>query len=129
MQVADEPVFVEPSHLLACEETLQPRYAPLGDDEARARGAGPGGPRHGGALGREQAPAAHREARRCRCPCPPRPSIMWTGDLTPTWSRTREVYAVVLRLGGRPGALLRLEGTGRILVEQAAGLGAPAPLP
>src|SRR5438132_3062415 len=31
MQVEDETVYVEPSHLLACEETLTPRYAPLGE--------------------------------------------------------------------------------------------------
>ena len=35
MRVEDETLFVEPSHLLACEETLTPRYAP-----ARRRAAG-----------------------------------------------------------------------------------------
>ena len=34
MQVADEPVYVEPAHLLACEEGLQPRYIRLGDEAA-----------------------------------------------------------------------------------------------
>ena len=34
MQVADEPVYVEPAHLLACEEGLQPRYMRLGDEAA-----------------------------------------------------------------------------------------------
>jgi hypothetical protein len=31
MQVQDETVFIEPGHLLACEETLTPRYVPLGE--------------------------------------------------------------------------------------------------
>src|SRR4029453_13021703 len=31
MHVDEEVVYVEPSHLLACEETLTPRYLPLGD--------------------------------------------------------------------------------------------------
>ena len=33
-RVMDEPVYVEPSHLVACEEALQPRYIRLGDDDA-----------------------------------------------------------------------------------------------
>ncbi|HEX9190290.1 MAG TPA: tetratricopeptide repeat protein, partial [Vicinamibacteria bacterium] len=33
MQVADEAVFVEPMHLLACEEALQPRYVRFGEEE------------------------------------------------------------------------------------------------
>jgi hypothetical protein len=38
MQVADEPVFVDPVHLLACEEGLQPRYHRFGDDPALFQG-------------------------------------------------------------------------------------------
>jgi hypothetical protein len=32
----------------------------------------------------------------------------------------RQIYEVMLPPGSEPGSLLRLEGTGRILVEQAA---------
>jgi hypothetical protein len=45
--------------------------------------------------------------------------IMWTGTLTPRIVDDPEVYAVVLPSAAAGGRLLRLEGTGRILVEQA----------
>jgi hypothetical protein len=52
----------------------------------------------------------------------PSPSIItWKGDLTAHIVDDRQLYEVVLRPGGPggPGALVRLEGTGRLLVEQA----------
>jgi hypothetical protein len=49
----------------------------------------------------------------------PSPSIItWKGELTAHVVDDRQLYEVVLRPGG-PGALVRLEGTGRLLVEQA----------
>ena len=49
----------------------------------------------------------------------PSPSIItWKGNLTAHIVDDRQLYEVVLRPGG-PGALVRLEGTGRLLVEQA----------
>ncbi len=46
--------------------------------------------------------------------------IMWTGSLMPHVVDDPDVYAVVLMSPAAGGArLLRLEGTGRILVEQA----------
>ncbi len=51
----------------------------------------------------------------------PAPSvIMWTGDLQPHVVDDPEVYAVVLPSAAGSGRILRLEGTGRILVEQTA---------
>jgi uncharacterized protein (AIM24 family) len=47
--------------------------------------------------------------------------IMWTGDLSPHVVDDPRVYAVVLASASTPGRILRLEGTGRILVEQSAG--------
>ena len=47
--------------------------------------------------------------------------IMWTGPLVPHVVDDPEIYAVLQRSAGASGRLLRLEGTGRILVEQAAG--------
>jgi len=44
--------------------------------------------------------------------------ITWKGDLQAHVVDDRQLYEVVLRQGGS-GALVRLEGTGRILVEQA----------
>jgi uncharacterized protein (AIM24 family) len=47
--------------------------------------------------------------------------IMWTGALVPHVVVDPEIYAVLLPTAGPSGRLLRLEGTGRILVEQALG--------
>jgi len=47
--------------------------------------------------------------------------IMWTGALVPHVVDDPEVYAAVMARPGTPGRMVRLEGTGRILVEQTAG--------
>ena len=48
--------------------------------------------------------------------------ITWTGELDPHVVDDPQIYEVMLPLRGGAGRLLRLEGNGRILVEQAAGL-------
>ena len=45
--------------------------------------------------------------------------ITWSGGLTPHVVEDRQLYDMVLSSGSRAGALIRLEGTGRVLVEQA----------
>ena len=45
--------------------------------------------------------------------------ITWSGALTPHILEDRQLYEVMLPAGSRPGSLIRLEGTGRLLVEQA----------
>ena len=47
--------------------------------------------------------------------------IMWTGALVPHVVEDPDVYAVVMAQPGGQGRMLRLEGTGQILVEQTAG--------
>ncbi len=99
MQVAEEPVFVEPAHLLACEESLQPRYTRLGDEGSGLEDHRPRGPGHGRAR---RWPAS-------RFPLTVKPGlpvsvpassvIMWTGELTPHVVDDPQVYAVVLGLG------------------------------
>jgi hypothetical protein len=50
----------------------------------------------------------------------PTPSlIMWTGALVPHPVDDPEVYAVVMAPASAPGRMVRLEGSGRVLVEQA----------
>ena len=44
--------------------------------------------------------------------------ITWKGDLKAHVVDDRQLYEVMLRQGG-PGPLVRLEGNGRLLVEQA----------
>ena len=120
MQVADEPVYVEPAHLLACEETLQPRYIRLGDEAAGLEVVALEGR---GMLALSVAskplPLTVRPGVPVSVPAPS--VIMWTGALVPHVVDDPEVYAVVMARSGIPGRMVRLEGTGRILVEQAAG--------
>jgi len=118
MQVADEPVFVEPMHLLACEESLQPRYVSLGDealpvDVIALEGRGMV------ALSVASKPLPLTVRPEQPVSVPASSVIMWTGSLIPHVVQDPEVYAVVLASAGSGGRLLRLEGAGRILVEQA----------
>jgi hypothetical protein len=44
--------------------------------------------------------------------------ITWSGDLTPRLVDDQSLYEVMLP-GAGPGTVVRLEGNGRLLVEQA----------
>jgi len=120
MQVADEAVFVEPNHLLACEEGLQPRYVRLGDERAGIEVVALEG-RGMVALSVASKPLPLSVKPGVPVSVPASSVIMWTGELTPHVVDDPQVYAVVLRSAAGAGRILRLEGTGRILVEQAAG--------
>ncbi len=120
MQVADEPVFVEPIHLLACEEGLQPRYVPLGDEAAGLEVVALEG-RGMVALSVASKPLPLTVKPGVPVSVPASSVIMWTGQLSAHVVDDPRVYAVVLPSAAGSGRLLRLEGTGRILVEQAAG--------
>jgi uncharacterized protein (AIM24 family) len=119
MQVADEPVFVDPSHLLACEEGLQPRYEKLGEDGAVEVVALEGRGMVALSVASKPLPLTVRPGLPVSVPAPS--VIMWTGVLTPHVVDDPDVYEVVLPTAAGSGRLLRLEGTGRILVEQTAG--------
>ena len=120
MQVADEPVFVEPIHLLACEEGLQPRYVRFGDEAAGIEVVALEG-RGMVALSVASKPLPLTVKPGLPVSVPATSVIMWTGQLEPHVVDDPQVYAVVLPSAAGSGRLLRLEGTGRILVEQAAG--------
>ena len=120
MQVADEPVFVEPTHLLACEEGLQPRYVRLGGEEhgldlIALEGQG----MLALSVSSKPLPLTVKPGLPVSVPAPS--VIMWTGDLVPHVVDDPQVYAVVLPSSASAGRLFRLEGSGRILVEQSAG--------
>jgi Flp pilus assembly protein TadD/uncharacterized protein (AIM24 family) len=120
MQVAEEPVFVEPSHLLACEEGLQPRYVRLGEGQDALEVVALEG-RGMVALSVASKPLPLSVKPGLPVSVPASSVIMWTGMLAPHVVEDPEVYAVVLPSAAGSGRLLRLEGDGRILVEQAAG--------
>ena len=118
MHVQDEPVWVEPHHLLACEETLTPRYATLA--------AGAEGPeflvlegRGMIALSVASKPLALSVTPDLPVSVPMASLIGWNGALTPRIVEDPQLYAVMLPAGTRAASLLRLEGTGRVLVEQS----------
>jgi uncharacterized protein (AIM24 family) len=120
MQVTDEPVFVEPSHLLACEEGLQPRYVRLGDEAAQLEVVALEG-RGMVALSVASKPLPLTVKPGLPVSVPAASVIMWTGQLTPHVVDDPQVYAMVLPSASGTARILRLDGTGRILVEQAAG--------
>jgi uncharacterized protein (AIM24 family) len=114
----EEPLFVESSHLLACEESLQPRYVRLGDAEDALEVVGLDGQ---GMLALSVASKPLPLTVRPGLPVsvPAHSVIMWTGRLTSHVVDDPQVYEVILASSATRGRLLRLEGTGRILVEQA----------
>jgi len=119
MQVADEPVFVDPIHLLACEEGLQPHYHRFGDEAAGLEVVALEG-RGMVALSVASKPLPLTVKPGLPVSVPASSVIMWTGELQPIVVDDPEIYAVVLPSAAGTGRLLRLEGTGRILVEQTA---------
>jgi uncharacterized protein (AIM24 family) len=116
MHVESDTIFVEPSHLLACEEGLTPRYVPLtgtpGLEFVALEGRGMV------ALSVASKPLILNVAPDLPVSVPATAIISWSGDLTPRLIEDRQIYEIMLPPGSRPGSLLRLEGTGRVLVEQ-----------
>jgi uncharacterized protein (AIM24 family) len=120
MHVDDETVYVEPSHLLACEETLTPRYVRVGETahepiefvqlEGRGRVA----------LSVLSRPLPISVTPDLPVSVPAASIIMWSGSLTPHAVVDRQIYEVLHPAGTTPAFLVRLEGHGRILMEQAA---------
>ena len=117
MRVEDSVLHVEPNHLLACEESLTPRYATVGDAVPRLEflaleGSGMV------ALSVASKPLALEVTPDLPVSVPAASVICWTGRLTPHVVEDRHVYEVMLP-SASAATLLRLEGEGRILVEQA----------
>jgi len=118
MQVDGDSIFVEPSHLLACEEGLQPRYERFGEgDEALEAVVLEGRGMVALAVATKPLPLTVRPSLPVFIPASS--VIMWAGELVPGIVDDPQVYAVVLPSATPGGRLLRLEGSGRVLVEQA----------
>jgi len=118
MRVEDETLFVEPAHLLACEETLTPRYAPLDDAHPGAEflaleGSGMV------ALSVASKPLPLEVTPDLPVSVPAASIICWSGNLMPHVLDDRHLFEVMMPPPGRTGTLIRLEGTGRLLMEQA----------
>jgi uncharacterized protein (AIM24 family) len=118
-QVGGEAIYVEPSHLLACEEGLQPRYVQFGDGETSFEAVMlEGSGMVALSVGTKPLPLTVRPALPVSVPAAA--VIMWAGDLVPGVVDDPQVYEVVLPSAVTGGRLLRLEGSGRVLVEQAS---------
>jgi Tfp pilus assembly protein PilF len=117
MQVEEETVYVEPTHLLACEETLTPRYVSIAE-------TGPGPElialegRGMVALSVASKPLPLSVTPELPVSVPSTSVITWSGSLTPRVVDDRQLYEVMLPADTHAGPLVRLEGTGRVLVEQ-----------
>jgi uncharacterized protein (AIM24 family) len=118
MQVEDDVLFVEPSHLLACEETLVPRYAPVAGAEPGVEFFALEG-RGMVALMVASKPLALDVTPELPVSVPAASIISFSGRLRPTVVEDRQLYELMVPPPGRGTPLIRLEGTGRVLVEQA----------
>lgn len=118
MQVDDESIHVEPGHLLACEETLTPRYVPLGSPASALEFLALEG-RGMVALSVASRPLALSVTPDLPVSVPSASIITWSGTLIPYLVDDRQLYEVMLPPGGHATPLVRLEGSGRVLVEQA----------
>jgi uncharacterized protein (AIM24 family) len=118
MQVHDETIFIEPGHLLACEESLTPRYVPVGEETSGLEVLALEG-RGMVALSVASKPMALPVTPDLPVSVPASSIITWSGGLTPHIIDDQQIYAVMsTSAGARPGPVIRLEGTGRVLVEQ-----------
>jgi hypothetical protein len=118
MHVEDETVFVEPQHLLACEETLTPRYVPLQDGPTAVEFVALEG-RGMVALSVASKPITLGVTPELPVSVPSSSLISWSGALQPQVVDDRQLYELMLPNGAkRGGCLVRLEGSGRLLLEQ-----------
>jgi uncharacterized protein (AIM24 family) len=118
MQVQDETIFIEPGHLLACEESLTPRYLPVGAETSGLEVLALEG-RGMVALSVASKPLALPVTPDLPVSVPASSVITWSGGLTAHIIDDQQIYAVMApSSGARSGPVIRLEGTGRVLVEQ-----------
>jgi uncharacterized protein (AIM24 family) len=117
--VANEPVFVSPERLLACEEGLQPRFVRIGEASPVEVIALEGTGTAALSVASRPLPLAVRPGAPV---CIPAASLIaWSGALRADVIHDPQVYEVVLPTAQGGARLLRLEGSGRVLLEQAAG--------
>jgi uncharacterized protein (AIM24 family) len=118
LAIDDDEIYVEPSHLLACQETLTPRYGIIEKESGKSefhvlviQGTGMI------ALSVATSPLVLSVQK----PYPVNVStgslISWSGDLTPTIIDD-EALAELMLPGSSGGMNLRLEGEGRVMMEK-----------
>jgi hypothetical protein len=117
--VLDESVFVEPSHVLACEETLTPRYIKLDDDVEDAPEFVTFDGNGTLALSVASRPLPLPVTEEMPVSVPASSLIAWRGSLKARLAENQAEIAPLFSAGAKGAHLIRLEGTGQVLVEQA----------
>jgi tetratricopeptide (TPR) repeat protein len=117
MQVEGDTLYVEPAHLLACEATLTPRYVSVGGTGSSLEFLALDG-QGKVALSVASKPLPLAVSAEMPVSVPASSIISWSGALTPHAVEDQQVYEVMMSAGRASGPLIRLEGTGRLLVEQ-----------
>ena len=120
MQVQHETIFVVPSLLLACEETLTPRYVTLGDPPDALEFLALDGTGMV-ALSVSSKPLPLSVTPDLPVSVPSGSVITWSGDVRPHAVNDQQLYELMQPASAQKGPLLRLEGEGRLLVEQGGG--------
>ena len=121
LQVAGEKVLVEPSHLLACEETLTPRYALIEQEGSASprlhvlsiEGTGML------ALSVRTRPLLLRVSPDYPVNVSSASLISWSGSLSPVIVDDEALTELMLPYT-RHGVTLRLEGTGKVMMERSS---------
>ena len=120
VQIQDEEIVVEPSHLLACQETLTPRYAIIEKDDGTPglhvlmiKGTG------AIALSVATSPLLLTVQKPYPVNVSSSSLISWTGELVPAIIED-EALAGIMLLGSAQGVNLRLEGEGRVMMEKSS---------
>lgn len=120
MQIEDEEIYVEPEHLLACQETLTPRYAVIEKDDGSPglhvlmiKGTGVL------ALSVATSPLLLTVQKAYPVNVSSSNLISWSGELSPTIVED-EALAEIMLPGPTKGVNLRLEGEGRVMMEKSS---------
>ena len=117
MRIGGETIHVEPAHLLACEEGVTPEYMRIGEkpndlDFLALKGQGMV------ALSVTSKPIPLSVTPDLPVSLPAASVISWSGNLLARVVEDRQIYEV-MHVAEGTGKVLRLEGEGRVLVEQA----------
>jgi len=118
LRLDGETVHVEPAHLLACEESLNPRYVRIGNASKGLDFLAIDG-RGAAALSVVSRPLPLTVTPDLPVSAPASSIISWSGSVTPSMVDDRQVQEAMLAPSADRGAFIRLEGSGRLLMEQA----------
>jgi tetratricopeptide (TPR) repeat protein/uncharacterized protein (AIM24 family) len=119
VDVRDETIHVDPRHVLAAEEGLVPRMVRIESGHESLEFLAIEG-RGAVALSVASRPLTLSITPELPASVPAASIIYWNGTLAPRLIDDTDIFAV-MATDSRPGALVRLEGTGELMVEQWLG--------